>query len=1062
MKDEISQNFINLFLNIEEYKEVNSKFSSDYLKTRKKCIISNLDWLYDPNSRKIIHKYFIKQFGNSSGELYFLFMKYFREICTQIFKWKEDVSLKEYENLKKIFEIILEFTENHIHLYNVKLEFSKLEEECENYLSDIFFFSFAVYYKELENISYISRNSKIDYENNEVTLFNHGFMHKASGKYGILIQFYFSKHSIFKYNTIYLKVFPSEIINKIFENEVDYKNLVDLMEFLDWNTISKEFKSEFEKIINTFNLLKESYFINTYNLSVELRDIINKLNEKNISLKVDPKTEYGTNNIIKYLDDKIDIKLDNVNIFIGRNNTGKTYILNTIFNNHKNHNYKNLEKNTYLDKYFYFIPNLRFLDSSDGQYNDLTQEILNLFQSIFILQHQEVFRFNIKNNQENLKKLFPNLDFNINDIDNADIWIIPNFAEIIEFLSLNFKNPDDLIDIDKDFIRETFPLLILLKKVYESWKKVINKLFQDIRIMDPERIGRSAKFKIKVDEIYFETKELENWKEIGSGVQQLLSIIFIIEYLKFGPHIDYIKFFDLFSGSNYAEAFSKSIDKMPSNKYLFIDELEISLHPSLLDNFLDYLLDISDEIQIFITTHSPLILSIKNLPENIDNKIMVYLMRKDDKKGFWNMEVNNNNIIEIYDELFNFNPLQTSIFFLENQYSYFTNSNFKPQQLTMIQELIKNRFKDDGNLEGLLKLGTINEDINDRILQNTYFLSFQPELIDLQDNDNKKQRIEKIILFQLNKLTDSSRIKLRELETNLIKENKYTEKELRKKMSFRRFLYLWNDCWDFSYFKDFILTYNEQQSVKKCEYIKNKLNEIKDLEIIPSKTLILFPENSIPYNAIDSLLKFAKQKKVVIIGGLEHKKLEYVVAELIKLGEKHKNYYNGKVDYNNLNYRKLSNDDIFINQAIIINADKYFSFQIKNIPYYNNAVKKQEGIKPIIKPTFKKFKTILGNIGVFVCKDFLVNYSIIDKWMDINDINIITIPSFSELINPFRYKIGEIVIKPQNRKKTFIFTNIAEYGGSGAYNFSERRKFEPYEYKIFDKFEEGFKVLSIE
>ncbi|KKL11698.1 hypothetical protein LCGC14_2543160 [marine sediment metagenome] len=82
--------------------------------------------------------------------------------------------------------------------------------------------------------------------------------------------------------------------------------------------------------------------------------------------------------------------------------------------------------------------------------------------------------------------------------------------------------------------------------------------------------------------------------------------------------------------------------------------------------------------------------------------------------------------------------------------------------------------------------------------------------------------------------------------------------------------------------------------------------------------------------------------------------------------------------------------------------------------------------------------------------------------MDINDINIITIPSFSELINPFRYKIGAIVIKPQNRKKTFIFTNIAEYGGSGAYNFSERRKFEPYEYKIFDKFEEGFKVLSIE
>lgn len=378
MKDEISQNFINLFLNIEEYKEVNSKFSSDYLKTRKKCIISNLDWLYDPNSRKIIHKYFIKQFGNSSGELYFLFMKYFREICTQIFKWKEDVSLKEYENLKKIFEIILEFTENHIHLYNVKLEFSKLEEECENYLSDIFFFSFADYYKELENFSYISRNSKIDYENNEVTLFNHGFMHKASGKYGILIQFYFSKHSIFKYNTIYLKVFPSEIINKIFENEVDYKNLVDLMEFLDWNTISKEFKSEFEKIINTFNLLKESYFINTYNLSVELRDIINKLNEKNISLKVDPKTEYGTNNIIKYLDEKIDIKLDNVNIFIGRNNTGKTYIVSsTNFLSQINNNY------------------LSIFDTKLVILRDIFTLIMNLIKNKKLIIFINSYRFNV-------------------------------------------------------------------------------------------------------------------------------------------------------------------------------------------------------------------------------------------------------------------------------------------------------------------------------------------------------------------------------------------------------------------------------------------------------------------------------------------------------------------------------------------------------------------------------------------------------------------------------------------------------------------------------------------
>lgn len=82
--------------------------------------------------------------------------------------------------------------------------------------------------------------------------------------------------------------------------------------------------------------------------------------------------------------------------------------------------------------------------------------------------------------------------------------------------------------------------------------------------------------------------------------------------------------------------------------------------------------------------------------------------------------------------------------------------------------------------------------------------------------------------------------------------------------------------------------------------------------------------------------------------------------------------------------------------------------------------------------------------------------------MDLNDdINILVVPSFTELVNPFRAKLSEIVTQRENKDKIFIFTNIAEYGGSGVYTYDNRRDYEPGANSIFTSCDEGWRAYNI-
>jgi len=153
----------------------------------------------------------------------------------------------------------------------------------------------------------------------------------------------------------------------------------------------------------------------------------------------------------------------------------------------------------------------------------------------------------------------------------------------------------------------------------------------------------------------------------------------------------------------------------------------------------------------------------------------------------------------------------------------------------------------------------------------------------------------------------------------------------------------------------------------------------------------------------------------------------------------------------------LKNND-WINQVIIINADKKFSFQIKNVPFHDYLI--TENIPVIQYPCYSIYNTIVGKIVIFICKDFLVNYPVIDKWMDKHEVKYAIIPSNTHLVNPFIRKFGEIVNFEKNKKKHFFFVNIAEFSGSGMFCHKNRTDYEPGMTTFFSKKQEG--ILPIE
>ncbi|KKN27157.1 hypothetical protein LCGC14_0867500 [marine sediment metagenome] len=808
-----------------------------------------------------------------------------------------------------------------------------------------------------------------------------------------------------------------------------------------WSDITPKQKEMFIQFLNKISDIKDLEIIG-YELP---ENLISKLNKKIDTDKIS-KSELFIKKKKKFKIIGIEGETDkfifsDLNIFIGKNNRGKTVSLTTNFikisDNQKVYNnqkavYEFHQKYPQFSTYeLYYIPHNREIDNPLGRKQDLKEgliDVLNNLRKLITKDYLKVEPIDIEDRNNEV---------------HSNSWKIPNFLEIIDIFSIDLEDTDDLIREDINIIDKGKALLTKFNQIWESWKVKVELFFEDIEVKTIKVLGRGGRHKMLFYDKWRQ-REISNWKSFGSGTQQLLNLIFIIEFIKICPSIVYGRLIEEINNGNIKTAFDEYVKEIHTNRIIFLDEPEVSLHPNLQRKFFNYLNESSRILQIFIATQSPFFLDINNFNDLLGNTINVTMCKKEETGEFVKQKITKENKILVIDEIFDYNHLETAFYLSKNSYEDLMitddKRNFQLLTLKMIDKLISDRKKYDPDYSKLLNLGTYDEENNSRLIQNAIFLSIEPTIINLNNKSDILNECQKIFLYQIH-----------------INEFKSINEKMRFKATCAS---NWNKktCLNFN-----VLSYTEEQSKVLSKKIMRKLNNLenKGKEILKHSSIILFPENTLPYQILDSLINYSKEKNIIIIGGMEHIKLSRLKDYFDEFVKKYPHDFKRPIDFNNINSIPKFVDNSFVNQAIVINSNGKFSFQIKNIPV-SKLGKRVEGIPLIPNLKFSRFITSVGNLSVFICKDFLVNYEVIDKWMSKNKVTTLLVPSFTKLVNPFIYKFGNIIRNRYNEGKTIAFVNIAEYGGSGIFNVSYERQYEPGKESLFKDREEECKPFIME
>jgi len=319
------------------------------------------------------------------------------------------------------------------------------------------------------------------------------------------------------------------------------------------------------------------------------------------------------------------------------------------------------------------------------------------------------------------------------------------------------------------------------------------------------------------------------------------------------------------------------------------------------------------------------------------------------------------------------------------KYDFYDETKPYDENLQKFEDILNGIDEDE-----FIKIGTFEEQEDIREMQNLFFYDQEPEIKTIYD---KKLNLEKYIihLIQIHSLKG----------INYPKSNKIDY-----------FLFFISQFWDKEEIKQTgCLSYNtlEPRIDQKMEEMLELSKSIKNKE----PNMIVFPENSIPYKNIPKLIEFSKNNDLIIIGGLEHQKIE--------------------------------NQDLFISKAIIIDKGNY-DFQIKQTPVRISSRKLDKPIQETIKcekiPKIRIFETSLGRIAIFICRDFLRLNKIISAWAFRNKLDFIVIPSLTSKILPFHSKLLNIFNQRAYPNLKIVFNNVGEYGGSEIFSITEVKRIE--------------------
>ena len=969
-------------------------------------IKNQIDWLLHQNSKMILKEYSRELANRNSAEIFWVF----RDMLIIILNDSINDDIIHDEVLEdKANDLIIKYGLGEFDEYAVLLH---IEEPFVDFKLEISRFVEDIYHNILNCTPYSGYNNQIiKLRERHIVFPKRDSICEISldSERSCFFHLFLNDTSRFKHKTVFITFSRPKDVNQMWES-IDSELIENLALLLD-----RALKMSSIKVIGDVFL--------PISISSKMSQ---KLGDGTMISEEDSKWISQLRFKAKNTKEKLGFDFKNLNIFIGKNNSGKSHSLTSCFLKIKSgvyfdfperaRKFKENHKGVAILDMFY-IPERRVISKSFINVQSLKEELKLFFKDISNLKSDVYLKLEGGEvSPENDKDIF---------------WKIPDLLRLVDLCLIQDNEINNLSEEGRTLFSLGNYFFRSLEKIYNSWKYWIEFFFPDIEVNPPQGTERgrrkTSSFKDKSLGI-----NISNWKWFGSGTQQLLNMIFLIEFLKFGPSINYKQLQGDLENQNYENAFNYTYLER-NCRILFIDEPEVSLHPGLQKKFFEYIYDASKFIQVFIATQSPYFLSISNFLER-DINLVLCQKRESHENPFSHKIIKKKDLILIYNDIFHYSIKEVANFLSTDDYYYLSfkkeDLSYDFKNLDMIKNLLKFIREDNNYRIKIRDLGRTVEEFETRMIQNATFLCVDPPLCELGKTEGK---IEKVFFGQY--------------LVNPI--NNYDKKS--------SLLELYKIFYDSKCLEMKVLCLKEDTVPILYEKLKTDLRTIEQ-KIIKKRSLFIFQENLFSYTLIKFLIDFATEHEIVIVGGLEHITLEKFKEFIENLPSNLKERYQENKSFSKLLRENTLRNNDWINQVIIINAAKKFSFQIKNVPFHTYNI--TENIPIIQYPCYSIYNTIMGKIVIFICKDFLVNYPVIDKWMDKHEVKYAIIPSNTNLVNPFIRKFGEIINFKKNNEKHFFFVNIAEFSGSGMFRYKNRTDYEPGTTTFFSRKQEG--ILPIE
>jgi predicted ATP-dependent endonuclease of OLD family len=322
--------------------------------------------------------------------------------------------------------------------------------------------------------------------------------------------------------------------------------------------------------------------------------------------------EISINNFTCFKDESINF-CDGINVFIGKNGTGKTHLLKVLFSHiHAANKFDNLSQEIQE----------KLLDSFFIEYIRPLKRGLNQFE-IKIKAGDKIIESKSNKRDEIIAQISQNIPTINNVVYIPPSDVLTNFKTYSQFSEISKLNLDSTFYYIADALKKDKvekPELYEISKNIDSWLNV--KLSKD----------RNGFYQL-------ENERKEYAPLMADGIKKLATLKYLID--------------------------NNTINK---KTILFIDEPEVHLNPILISKYVDLIILLGSQgVQIFLSSHDYLFTYLLSLHSEYNKNMIKFLSHKSTNNGT-NVEssktingLNSNSIVEEYEKL------------LDIEHSYFFN-----------------------------------------------------------------------------------------------------------------------------------------------------------------------------------------------------------------------------------------------------------------------------------------------------------------------------------------------------------------------------------------------------